>query len=547
MPSRRFTALVLALFALAAAAGSGSQVSSSTADHEKFDALEGPFSSGPEVTQACLSCHTEAGGQVLGSIHWTWDYEHPVTGEELGKQHVINSFCGNLVHNEPRCTSCHAGYGWEDASFDFSDETRIDCLVCHDQTGEYVKWATGAGHPLYEPRTAESRAANYPDALVSRTADGRFTHQPPDLARTARNVGPPDRHNCGTCHFYGGGGDNVKHGDLSSVLTAPPRHVDVHMSEDGAGLVCTDCHTTHGHRIPGSRYLGTVKGKESRIPGFSRSSVVSCDSCHTRTPHDATTLMGLKLDHHVESVACQTCHIPAIARGGVPTKTWWDWSTAGSLRDGKPYAEFNEQGQQVYASQKGSFEWGADLVPEYAFWNGVVEYTLLGERIDPSGTVAINHIGGGPEEDGSVIYPFKLMRGRQAYDTQNRHLLLADLYGPGSDSAFWANFDWAKALAAGMRDSGVDFSGAFDFIETEMWWPTSHMVAPAEDALKCGHCHAPDGRLDELEGVYLAGRDQFARTDRIGLWLLALTLAAIFVHGSLRFIATRIRRRAEQD
>jgi len=535
------TALFLAVLAVSAAAQEDPRASYSTADHKKFDVLEGPFSSGPEVTRACLSCHTEAGEQVLGSIHWTWQYEHPLTGELLGKRHVINSFCGNLVHNEPRCTSCHAGYGWDDAGFDFSDQSRIDCLVCHDKTGEYVKWATGAGHPLYEPTVAAKRFGNYPETLVSSTDDGRFLYQPPDLAEIARNVGPPDRDDCGSCHFYGGGGDNVKHGDLSSALNTPPVHVDVHMSEAGAGLVCTDCHSTHGHRIPGSRYLGTVKGETSPVPGFRRAGVASCASCHTRTPHDSTTLTGIKLDHHVDRVACQTCHIPELARGGVATKTWWDWSTAGKLRDGKPYAEYNDAGQQIYASQKGSSQWSSDVVPEYSFWDGVVEYTLLGEHIDPSGVVGINRIGGGPEDEDSVIYPFKLMKGRQAYDTENRYLLLADLYGPGSDSAFWANFDWSRALAAGMRDSGVAFSGKYDFVETKMWWPTSHMVAPAEHALKCGDCHAQQARLAALGGFYLPGRDQFAQTNRIGLWLLTLALAAVLLHATLRMIAHRFR------
>lgn len=133
-----------------------------TADHTKFDVLNGPFETGSDVTKACLSCHTEAGKQVSQSLHWTWETINPTTGQTLGKKTVLNSFCGNLATNEPRCSSCHAGYGWEEtASFDFNDETKIDCLVCHDTTGEYVKWPTEAGHPLYEPRTQASRMVPY--------------------------------------------------------------------------------------------------------------------------------------------------------------------------------------------------------------------------------------------------------------------------------------------------------------------------------------------------------------------------------------------------
>lgn len=69
--------------------------------------------SAPEMTQACSTCHTEAAKQVMSSIHWTWRYSHPVTGQQLGKSNVINVFCGNVASNERRCTNCHAGYGWE--------------------------------------------------------------------------------------------------------------------------------------------------------------------------------------------------------------------------------------------------------------------------------------------------------------------------------------------------------------------------------------------------------------------------------------------------
>ena len=47
---------------------------------------------------------------------------------------------------EAFCQSCHVGYGWKDANFDFSDETKVDCLACHN-TGNYLKLAGLAGHP----------------------------------------------------------------------------------------------------------------------------------------------------------------------------------------------------------------------------------------------------------------------------------------------------------------------------------------------------------------------------------------------------------------
>jgi octaheme c-type cytochrome (tetrathionate reductase family) len=543
-PARLALALGLALAAPGVApAQATDEAPEITADHTKFEALQGPFESGPEVTEACLSCHTEAASQVHDSIHWTWEFEHPETGQTLGKRHVINAFCGNVATNEPRCTSCHAGYGWEETeTFDFASERNVDCLACHDTTGTYVKWMDRAGHPIYEPEVIGKKHKPYAQELITALGDGRYRHEPPDLAMIARSVGQPGRQTCGNCHFYGGGGDNVKHGDLSSALVDPPVHVDVHMSPEGANMVCTDCHTAKGHEWPGSRYLGTVKDERAPIPGRRRPDVASCDSCHGRQPHDATTLTGLKLDGHTDRIACQTCHIPEFAKGGVATKTWWDWSTAGRLKNGEPYAEEGPLGRHTYLSTKGDFAWGENVEPDYAFWNGVVEYTLLGEDIEPEGVVGINRIHGGPDDPDSVIYPFKRMRGKQAYDKVHEHLLLNQVWGPDTDTALWTNFDYSKSLARGMEATDVPYSGEYAFVETEMWWPTTHMVAPASEALECDSCHAKEGRLAGVAGIYLPGRDGFETTDKVGLAALAVALAGVLFHGGLRIVLGRRRR-----
>lgn len=64
-----------------------------TADHSKHKALQREFTSGPEVTKACLSCHSEAASQFHKTIHWTW--RDPATAESrvLGKGGLsINNF-----------------------------------------------------------------------------------------------------------------------------------------------------------------------------------------------------------------------------------------------------------------------------------------------------------------------------------------------------------------------------------------------------------------------------------------------------------------------
>lgn len=54
--------------ATAAAAGYKKE-STSTADHSKFKELQKEFKSGPEVTKACLTCHTEAAKQIQKTQH----------------------------------------------------------------------------------------------------------------------------------------------------------------------------------------------------------------------------------------------------------------------------------------------------------------------------------------------------------------------------------------------------------------------------------------------------------------------------------------------
>ncbi len=43
---------------------------------------------------------------------------------------------------------------------------------------------------------------------------------------------------------------------------------------------------------------------------------------------------------------------------------------------------------------------------------------------------------------------------------------------------------------------GLDFSGQYDFTETSMYWPLSHLVSPKEQALQYADCHSENGRLD---------------------------------------------------
>jgi octaheme c-type cytochrome (tetrathionate reductase family) len=508
--------------ASASAAVNAQTASKSTTDHSQLEALKGPFKSGPEVTQACLTCHNQAGHQVMKSIHWTWETISPTTGKKLGKQHAANNFCGSTLSNEPRCTSCHAGYGWTDKNYDFSKQENVDCLACHDTTGTYKKIATDAGHPLYEPREIPK-------------GSGKIV-QPPNLTRIAQHVGKPGRDNCGACHFNGGGGDAVKHGDLDTSLKNPPKSLDVHMAKEGANMVCADCHTFNAHQPSGSRYAATAKDTHGFDLPKDDHNRATCESCHGLKPHAEA-----RINNHANKVACQTCHIPEFARGGIPTKMLWDWSTGGRRGpDGKPLYIKDDHGHLIYSAEKGDFKYGENVRPEYKWYNGVVHQMALTDKFDDSKVLELNRVEGSAKDPNARIWPFKVMHGKQPYDTVNKTLVVNHVYGQ-DDTAFWTNFDYEKSIKAGMDYAGFPYSGKFGFIETRMNWFITHMVAPKEKAVPCQECHtrAADGRLAEITDIYLPGRDRNALVDTLGWLAVAGAIAAAVIHGTIRYISRR--------
>jgi len=487
----------------ARAAGPEQARVNSTADHRKFESLDKKFSSGPEVTRACLECHTEAAKQIHKTQHWTWEFNNPVTGQLLGKKNVINNFCIGTASNISACASCHVGYGWKDETFDFASEENVDCLVCHDTTGTYHK----------DPKRRQ-----------------------PNLRKVAQNVGETSRATCGACHFKGGGGAAVKHGDLDPSLIEPDIFVDVHMDADGLNFTCATCHRSDEHSVAGSRYSPTASDTgRVDVPGRTDGSRASCRSCHDDKPHETNA----KLNDHTAKIACQTCHIPQYSRGYYASKEWWDWSTAGQVKpDNTPISTTDANGHEIYNSKKGDFRWEDNVVPDYVWFNGTVDYTLLGDRIDPDAVVPINAFRGGPDDPNSRIWPVKVMRGKQPYDTVNMTLAVPHTVG---EDGFWKTFDWGSALAKGMASAGQPFSGEFAFVETEMLWPINHMVAPKEEALDCASCHATNGRLANIAGLYAPGASSNRLLDMAGLGLVLLTLAGVAGHGIARAVF-KIRR-----
>ncbi len=477
-------------------------------DHSLFSELQHEFSSPQEVTGACIECHNQTHKEVMTSSHWNWERISYVEGRgiaSIGKSNVLNNYCIGASSNEMACAVCHIGFGMTDNDrFDYENARNVDCMVCHDNSENYIKGVSMAG---------------YPDRSVN-------------LMQVAQSVGRPQRINCGACHFYSGGGNNVKHGDLEEALIATTRDVDVHMAANGMDMTCVDCHSADNHKIKGKLY-SVSSSHEDRL---------TCEECHTNTPH-----MDETLDLHTARVACQTCHIPTYAKVN-PTKMEWRWSDAGQMQEGKPFNQADTSGVKTYLSTKGSFRWETNVEPEYVWFNGHATHYVLGDKID-SIPVQINRLLGSAKNSDSKIYPVKVHRGDQIYDPETKMLIQPKLWSAEKgDSAYWKDFDWALAAEAGMKRVGLPYSGNHEFVNTEMYWPVNHMVAPKEDALSCEECHSRDNsRLAGLDDFYMPGRDSHAGLDLIGKLLIIAALAGVFLHGMARVVASIRNKEIESE
>jgi len=466
-------------------------------DHSQFEILQKEFQTPQDVTEACLSCHNQRHKEVIHSSHWNWDRVAYVEGKgitKLGKKNVLNNFCIGASTNEQSCAKCHIGFGMSESTFSFENARNVDCMVCHDLSEEYIKGSALAG---------------YPDRNVN-------------LNKVAQHVGRPNKINCGACHFYSGGGNNVKHGDLEEALLSCDRNTDVHMASNGINMDCVDCHSAEKHQIQGKLY-SVSSTNVNRL---------RCEECHTSKPH-----MDEVLNRHFSKVSCQACHIPTYAKDNA-TKMVWNWSEAGRMNaKGEPYHKEDSLGNHTYLTMKGKFEWGVNVEPEYYWFNGNAQHYTLGDTVSVE-PVQVNKLLGSADDMHSKIYPVKVHRGNQIYDPNTKMLIQPKLFSKEKgDSAYWKDYDWNLAAEAGMKGVGLPYSGEYDFIETEMYWPINHMVSPKENALSCEACHARDnGRLAALNDFYLPGRDRNDWIDLFGNILLWGSLAGVFIHALARLI-----------
>ena len=490
-----------------------------TADHSQFKVLNQDLTSGPEISKACISCHTKAADQLKKTLHWMWlDPNSPKDNQKGKAGYSLNNFCisanGMQDHH---CNECHIGWNAE------GKKAEIDCLRCHGQ--KKINW-----EEVFEDYKYFMESNDPEEKALAKEAQA-------EIQEAAQSVGRPTRKNCGSCHFSGGGGDGVKHGDLDPSLINPNRELDVHMGYDGQDFNCVRCHTTVAHKVAGRIYGTPASTTRHSLLEHDLELKIMCESCHSNRPHKSNS----KMNDHTDKVACQACHVPEIAKV-LPVQTWWDWSKAGRKKDGKPYDVEGPFGKPVYQSTRGETKWEKNVIPKYFWFNGSIEGATAKDRIDPSKLVKLAWPEGSKEDKNARIFPFHIHLGKQPYDEENKTMatpLLSGKYG------YWTTFDWKDSIERGAKDLDLPFSGKIDFVKTGYVFPSTHMVAPREEALECNQCHIrPESRLANLTGFYMPGRDRLKPIDIAGWIIVLCSFGGIVLHTMGR-IFTNGRRKEE--
>lgn len=264
-----------------------------------------------------------------------------------------------------------------------------------------------------------------------------------DILKAAQGVQKPTSEMCLRCHAAAGGGMNHKHGVTST------KDADVHMAK---GMACQACHVVKAHKIAGGSDLKAQELLDVKI---------DCSNCHTASPHKGT--QGTALNDHTGRIACQTCHIPAIARDPKqPTVAQRDWA--------KPV--FNEAMGLYVPTNKMA----GNLKPTYRWWNHFMKTVP-----EPVGSI---------EDSKSKIFPWKKADYMLISDAETGKpvYIKAGVYSITGDIA--------AAAQKGAEDAKQSYSGKWTAAEERPYFSLNHQVAPKGEALQCNACHNPSGVLD---------------------------------------------------
>lgn len=325
-----------------------------------------------EGPQTCLKCHAtmkiQNGKGEYAEVNTRKNIEESVHFG-LGKFEGFNTygFNGKKVEGIPmgkidRACGIPGSFtwtGWATIVKTKTGETRSDgCGQCHPG-GQYGP-ITGTMFPGYKPTDDEfnsvdclmchSAAYDMNEKYVIQDPNGKYRWNQDRSMKAALAVIKPTSDNCLRCHEHNHGGDmyasNVAAKNLGyknprllhpgAKRGNPTKDADIHYK---AGLQCLDCHESHGHLIArGTRGTDLVSND---LPGVQ----VSCEKCHSNTPHIQNKTTRAFLNAHTDKLYCETCHITHLTDDNVVLRDWTRpdyvpeegvWIYHDSLRSGKP-------------------------------------------------------------------------------------------------------------------------------------------------------------------------------------------------------------------
>ncbi len=362
--------------------------------------------------------------------------------------------------------------------WDKSGVLEADCLICHSPEYDWkgrigqlkswnLKWAaTAAGRlgvvkgRIFNPETKQLTGET-PTVVYNRrlfNEDGKVV--------LSINYRPADA-NCMQCH---GPADMKKRG----FSWDDPINPDVHNQQ---GIHCVDCH-------PGDLAHNFAKGHTTieTVRDDLDNTMRTCEDCHTTGYLGASIPQHLNIPpSHLETIACETCHIPQKHRAA---GEYFD-STYGSLH-WDIIGEAEKWGQP------------ADWYPAYEFFDGQIH------PVNP-----IFGIWWGNRDADGVVYPLfarELAAAWEQYKDQ-----VTDDNGDG-----FPEVNRPEEITAGLRALEQTLAGNARFTQVhpvfvkgdKLWefgpdgtltghpapecvseaFSISHNVAPAEEALGAGGC-----------------------------------------------------------
>jgi hypothetical protein len=319
------------------------------------------------------------------------------------------------------CVRCHPGYGAKPGkagNMTEADYHNIDCLLCHAQG--YKRTVGKVGDKIQIVPTSDT-----------------------DVLKAARSVQKPTGEMCLRCHAFAAGGLNFKHGVI------PTKETDVHAAK---GMQCVQCHTTKNHKIAGG---ADIKAQE--LPDVK----VACENCHTAKPHKGKD--KAKIDKHVSRLACQTCHIPGIARDPKqPTLVFRDYT--------KPVLNEKTGLYGPTETLKGN------ITPVYRWWN---RYTM--KNTTPVGSI---------KDKTAKIVPYKTADFMIIGDAETGKAVYL------KTGVYSITGDVGAAAKKGAEDYKMPYSGKWKGLPETLHFTLNHQVAPKGETLSCKACHSPDGIMD---------------------------------------------------